>query len=85
MECIDFEVEVTGCDSSAITSVAVSPQTFTHSAVTADTETFDFTDWIESMGVCGPFTYLATLDDGTALPALLTFNDATKTFTIDKN
>jgi hypothetical protein len=44
--------------------------------------TYTITPWTESLGVCTPFTYSATLVDGTALPAFYSFDPSTYTFTI---
>jgi hypothetical protein len=37
-----------------------------------------------SISTCGPFTYSATLSGGSSLPTMISFDPATKTFSVDE-
>jgi len=77
---ITFDIDVVGCDSAVISEDVLTTKTF---QVYDAANTITFNDWTESMGVCGPFTYSALLDDGSALPTYVVLDPATRTFTID--
>ena len=75
-----FTLTITGCELTLITSSPISAQRFTINDVV---NTFSFLAWTESYGVCGPFTYTAQQTGGAALPALLTLDSFTQTFSVD--
>jgi hypothetical protein len=76
---IDFTLYTTACDSSIITAPTISDQTFYYDDPTS---TFTMTTFSESLGRCGSFTYAITQSDGTSVPALLTLDSSTLTFTV---
>jgi hypothetical protein len=78
-----FFIYLDCCDKTIITPTPISTLSFDYSNV-ALTGSYTFIDWVDSFGTCGSFTYSATLSDGTSsLPALITFDPASKTFYVD--
>jgi len=47
--------------------------------------TFFFLDWVDSFGSCSTFSYTVKKSDGSNIPTILLFDEATRTFTIDTN
>lgn len=78
----EFVLTVNGCDQTVISEFDIFDISYTYK----DTATpFSGTPFTESFGVCGPFTYTASLSDDSPLPGLISFNPLTLEFSVDPN
>ncbi len=77
---LSFDILLEGCDSDVVTKPTQSNMTFLVDDVL---DNFQVDIFLESFGVCGDFTYSATLSNGDPLPDIVTFDVGSRTFTVD--
>ncbi len=77
-----FTIYLDWCDKTVVYGDMIDNRIYT---VNDPINSFTISEFTESFGICGTLSYVSTLSDYSDLPALITFDPSTRTFTVDPN